>query len=218
MILLAVYFLLLAKLSGQEDIIIGIPALGRMHADLYDIIGIFINTLALRAKPRREITFVRFLDQVKEKTLDAFDNQEYPFETLVKQIAPGKELSRHPIFDVMFDLQNFLHPIRENIETGQPGQRELYAYENPTTKFDLALIAVEEEETLHFVFQYSRKLFKRQTIQRFIGYYQNIVSTITSAVDVNQGKDIELKDIKISHDLFDRELNALEADSGDFEF
>ena len=106
MVLTAVVNILLAKLSGQEEIIIGTPIAGRRHADLEKIIGMFVNTLALRNYPVGERTFREFLGDVKERILMVFENQEYPFEELVDKLSLKRDMGRNPLFDVMFVLQN----------------------------------------------------------------------------------------------------------------
>ncbi|MCP5102042.1 MAG: non-ribosomal peptide synthetase, partial [bacterium] len=106
MVLSAVINLLLARLSGGEDIIIGTPTAGRSHADLQGIIGMFVNTLAMRNHPAGEKTVRAFLGEVKQHTLEAFENQDYPFEDLVEKVTVARDISRNPLFDVMFALQN----------------------------------------------------------------------------------------------------------------
>ncbi|HLP58706.1 MAG TPA: condensation domain-containing protein, partial [Candidatus Deferrimicrobium sp.] len=111
MLFLAVFNILLSKLGGQEDIIVGMPTAGRRHADLQQIIGMFVNTLALRNFPVANKTFREFLKEVKQKTLAAFENQEYPFENLVEKVVVNRDTGRNPLFDVIFVLQNI-----ENVE------------------------------------------------------------------------------------------------------
>ncbi|MCP5107711.1 MAG: non-ribosomal peptide synthetase, partial [bacterium] len=84
MVLLAVFNVVLAVLSGQEDIVVGTAVAGRRHADLEEIIGMFVNTLAIRNYPGGEKSFIKFLRELKERTLTAFENQDYPFEDLVE--------------------------------------------------------------------------------------------------------------------------------------
>lgn len=86
MVLLASYTLLLSKYSGQEDIVVGSPIAGRPHADLDSIIGMFVNTLAMRNYPAKEKTFSQYLAEVKENALKAYEHQDYPFEALVDQL------------------------------------------------------------------------------------------------------------------------------------
>ncbi|HLP59329.1 MAG TPA: amino acid adenylation domain-containing protein, partial [Candidatus Deferrimicrobium sp.] len=174
MILLSIYNVLLAKLTNREDIVIGTPTAGRRHADLENTIGMFVNTLALRNYPEGHKEFAAFLTEVKERTLEAFENQEYPFEDLVENVVLTKDVSRNPLFDTMLALQNTGYQKNET-----PGLKWVpYRLENKTAKFDLSLTAVEVEEKLLLTFAYSTKLFKPETIARFIVYFKNIVSRI----------------------------------------
>ena len=99
MVLLAAYNVLLSKYTGQEDIIVGSPVAGRPHWELENIIGIFLNTLAMRNYPEADKTFVQFLQEVKENSLQAYENQSYQFEELVEKLNVKRDLSRNPIFD-----------------------------------------------------------------------------------------------------------------------
>ncbi|NIM15670.1 MAG: amino acid adenylation domain-containing protein [Candidatus Aminicenantes bacterium] len=190
-LLLTIYYILLSKLSHQEDIIIGTPIAGRTHAQLEGIIGFFINTLGLRNFPRKEKTFKAFLKEVKERTLGAFENQDYQFEDLVKQVLFARDTSRNPLFDTMFVWQNIDIP-----EVKIPGlQLKPYAYEGYTSMFDLTLFGNETNHRLNFLFQYNITLFKEETIRRFGNYFQEIVSSIL------ENKEVELADIKLSHDF-----------------
>ncbi|MDQ1350870.1 MAG: hypothetical protein QG657_1172, partial [Acidobacteriota bacterium] len=176
MVLLSLYTVLLAKLSNQEDIVVGTPVAGRRHADLEKIIGMFVNTLALRSYPSGEKGFMDFLSEVKESTLKAFENQEYQYEDLVEKVSVTRDVSRNPLFDTMFALQN-----TGSQKIDIPGLKLVpYEYENKTSKFDLTLYVVEVEEKLLLTFEYSTKLFKRKTIERVIGYFKNMVKHIIS--------------------------------------
>jgi amino acid adenylation domain-containing protein len=176
MVLLTITNIFLSKLSGQEDIVIGSPGAGRRHADLEGIIGMFVNTLALRNYPCRQKTFIDFLNEVKKKTLDVYENQEYQFDELVEQLG-GKvkrDAGRNPLFDVMFTLQNL-----ETLEIEIKGLKlESFDYDHNISQFDLTLTAREAEENLVFSFEYCTQLFKEETIQRFIGYFKKIVSVV----------------------------------------
>ncbi|UCH95478.1 MAG: amino acid adenylation domain-containing protein [Candidatus Aminicenantes bacterium] len=196
MLLLAVYNVFLFKLSGQEDIVVGTATAGRRHADLEPIIGMFVNTLALRNYPLGEKTFAEFLAQVKKNTIKAFDNQEYPFEDLVEKVALERDLSRNPLCDVMFEIGNNAVPgvpgknVKEKEEP--PGLKaKTYNYERRTAKFDLFLFAFTGREKLAFSFEYCTKLFKADTMERFIQYFKNIISAILT------NHDIKLSEIEI---------------------
>jgi amino acid adenylation domain-containing protein len=177
MLLLSLYHIFLSKLTNQEDIVVGTPTAGRRHADLQSIIGMFVNTLALRNRTFGEERFTDFLSEVKEKTLQAFENQEYQFEDLVEKAAAERDLSRNPLFDVMFILQNIFDPSGNTAEIEMEGMKlKPFPYEDNTAKFDFSLTAVEVDEQLYCSLEYCTKLFKRETMVRFINYFKNIMS------------------------------------------
>jgi amino acid adenylation domain-containing protein len=179
LVLLAIYYILMYKLSSQEEIVIGTPVVGRRHADLEPVMGIFINTLPLKNYPAAGKTVNAFLKELKEKTLEAFENQDYPFEDLVEKVALTRDISRNPLFDVMFVLQN--NPVQPEIPE-EPGMMDLelksYHFDDTTSKFDLTLEAVETGRGLEFVFEYSTRLFKQETIQRFTSYFRKITAAV----------------------------------------
>jgi tyrocidine synthetase-3 len=175
MVLLAIYNIFLSKLSSQEDIIVGTPTAGRGHSDLEPIMGMFVNTLVLRNYPRSDRSFLAFLTGIKERTLEAFDHRDYPYEDLVDRVIAARNTSRNPLFDTMLVLQDTGIPVIR-----AAGLRLISLdYQASTAKFDLLLIAEEREEKLVCIFEYSTRLFTADTIQRFIGYFNKIVSTIT---------------------------------------
>ncbi|HLP61753.1 MAG TPA: D-alanine--poly(phosphoribitol) ligase subunit DltA, partial [Candidatus Deferrimicrobium sp.] len=176
MVLLSLYTLLLARLSNQEDITVGTPTAGRAHADLEKVMGMFVNTLALRNFPQGENTFKEFLREVKKRTLNAFAHQDYPYDELVEAVNARRDPGRNPLFDVMLALQNIAIP---NVEI--PGLKlKRYDYKNRAAKFDMVLMVYEVEKNLSFTFEYGTKLFKQETIERFVGYFKNIISWVTT--------------------------------------
>ncbi|MCU0289440.1 MAG: condensation domain-containing protein, partial [Acidobacteria bacterium] len=186
-LLLTLYTVFLSKVTGQEEIVIGSPIAGRRHTDLAEIIGMFVNTLALRNYPLGEKRFIDFLEEVKEKTLKAFENQDYQYEDLVERVVIGRDTSRNPLFDTMFVLQNM-----EIAEINIPGLKlSPYPYENKTAKFDLSLAGMEVEEKLSFTFEYNTKLFKRKTIENLTDYFKNMINHIIS----NPG--IKISDVEL---------------------
>ncbi|MFJ7187076.1 condensation domain-containing protein, partial [Lysinibacillus xylanilyticus] len=106
MVLLSGINILLSKYSDQEDIIIGTPVAGRTHVDLHPIIGMFVNTLAMRNRPVANKVYADFLQEIKENALKAYENEGYPFEELVNQLNLRRDTSRNPLFDVMFTMDN----------------------------------------------------------------------------------------------------------------
>jgi tyrocidine synthetase-3 len=198
MILFALYSIFLSKLSGQEDIVIGSPIAGRRHPDLENIIGMFVNTLALRSFPVGDRRVKELLEEVKTRTLSAFDNQDYQFEDLVERLGPHikRDISRNPLFDVMFVVENVYAA-----EIEIPGLKlRSYQYKKQTAKFDLLLLGKESEGQLFFTFEYSTKLFRRETIERFGGFFKNVVSSVVE--DVNKRTaEIEVIDEEEKHRL-----------------
>jgi non-ribosomal peptide synthetase component F len=174
MVLLAVYYVLLSRLGSQEDIVVGTAAAGRGHPDLQSMVGMFVNTLALRNFPRGEKTFSAFLDELTLRTLEAFENQEYPFERLAADAGVQREPGRNPLFDVMFELQN------ARVSDIEPAGLTLKPYERETTavKFDLTLMAMETGGKLSFRFLYKTALFKKDTIRRFVRYFRAVIAAV----------------------------------------
>ncbi|HLP58975.1 MAG TPA: condensation domain-containing protein, partial [Candidatus Deferrimicrobium sp.] len=191
MVLLALYNIFLSRLSSQEDIIIGTPTAGRRHADLEPVIGVFINTLALRNYPVGEKRFSEFLKEVKEGTIEAFENQDYPFEDLVEKAATVRDASRNPLFDVMLVLQNMdrdlepaerTEPIEQTAkesEHDKPGiEQRQFSLARETSKFDLVFNGSESNDGLNFSLAYSTRLFKPGTVERFLIYLKAILITV----------------------------------------
>ncbi|MCY8701099.1 non-ribosomal peptide synthase/polyketide synthase [Bacillus spizizenii] len=174
MVLLASYTLLLSKYSGQEDIVVGSPIAGRPHADLDSIIGMFVNTLAMRNYPAKEKTFSQYLAEVKENALKAYEHQDYPFEALVDQLNIARDLSRNPLFDTMFVLQN-----TEQEQLGMDGLTfKPYPSKHTMAKFDLTLTAVEEETHIHCTMEYLTTLFKPETVERMMRHFVQLIDAI----------------------------------------
>jgi amino acid adenylation domain-containing protein len=177
MVLLAIYFVFLSKICSQEDIVVGTPVAGRRHADLENIIGMFVNTLALRNFPHKDKKFTDFFHEVKKNTLKAFENQDYPFDDLVDKVAANREPGRSPLFDVLFTLETSdSQTTTISPERSQPGVS--YQFEGTTTIFDLVLYAFDRGEKLVFFVQYSSKLFEEETIDKLVEYFKGTTSAI----------------------------------------
>ncbi len=188
MVLLSAFNILLSKYSGQEDIIIGTPIAGRPHAELENIMGMFVNTLALRNKPERRKKYLEFLNDVKENSLKAYENQSYQFETLVEKLDIVRDTSRNPLFDVMFNL----------IDTEDSDDIDLdglilkqYSKENKISKFDLTLNALEKDKILEFSLEYCTKLFNKEDIERISKHYIRVLENIIN------NKEIKINEIEI---------------------
>lgn len=148
MVLLASFNVLLHKYTSQEDIIVGSPIAGRSHANVKSMLGMFVNTLAMRSKPCGEKTFLNFLREVEETTLTALENADYPFEQLVEKLNIPRDKGRNPLFDVLFVLQNMN---MKKLEV-KGLQFEPLRVDHQAVKFDLALNVEENEGVVQFLF------------------------------------------------------------------
>ncbi len=176
MVLLAAYNALLYRYTGQEDIVVGSPIAGRPHADLQDMIGMFVNTLAMRNYPTGEKTFNEFLAEVKESCLKAYENQDYQFEELVDKLNIKRDMSRNPLFDIMFVLQN-----ASSTDIQVKGLKFIpQTVENRTSKFDITLNASERLGKIVFEVEYCTRLFRKGTIERFSEHFINILKDIAT--------------------------------------
>ncbi len=176
MTLLAIYYVFLAKYTGQDDIIVGTPIAGRNHLDLENIIGMFVNTLAMRSYLEDEKTFGEFLLDVKEDALRAYQNQDYQFEMLVDKLKLQRDLSRNPLFDVLFDI----HTIEKGIQLEHDLKIKPYKFKNKTAKFDLSLEGSISENVINLVFGYATNLFRETTVERMAQHFINIIDEVTS--------------------------------------
>ncbi|MBU5265933.1 non-ribosomal peptide synthetase [Virgibacillus proomii] len=174
MVLLSAYNIFLSKISGDTDIVIGSPIAGRNHPDVENIVGMFVNTLALRNKLNPNDTFLSYLDNVKSNVLEAFDNQDYPFDLLVQKVDKSRDTSRNPLFDSMFVLQNMKKP-----NMSSEGLRlRSYEFDFKVSKVDLELFGEERNDELWLGFRYRTVLFKQETIERMSEYFVHILRSI----------------------------------------
>ena len=140
MTLLAAFKILLWRYSGQSDVVVGTPIAGRNHLATEGLIGLFVNTLVLRTSLSGDPSFRELLDRVREVTLGAYAHQDLPFEKLVEELQPERDMSRSPLFQVVFALHN------ETTETLQlPGleANEVGGAADETAKFDITMGLVE---------------------------------------------------------------------------
>jgi amino acid adenylation domain-containing protein/non-ribosomal peptide synthase protein (TIGR01720 family) len=176
MTLLAAFKTLLARYTGQHDVVIGSPIAGRTRAELEGLIGLFVNTLVLRTDLSGDPAFTQLLDRVRETTLGAYANQDVPFETLVNAIAPERTRSRNPLFQVAFVLQNAPAPPLE-----LPGLVvDVRESDAGTSKFDLTLVAQELAGGLSLSFEYSVDLFDERTMERMAEHLTTLLESIAA--------------------------------------
>ncbi|WP_246027739.1 condensation domain-containing protein, partial [Paenibacillus xylaniclasticus] len=177
MLLMAAYSILLSKHSGREDIIIGTPISGRVSQDVEGLIGMFVGTLPMRYFPSKRTDIVTYLSEVKERTLKAFENQEYPLEKMVEKLGIQWETNRNPLFDTMFQYDHYgMHEIVPLTELSVTP----YSVEQRTAKFDLTMSTSMEADVLKIKLEYATALFSRPAAQALLSDYIKIVTAIVS--------------------------------------
>ena len=179
MTLLAAFEVLLSRLSGQDDFLIGTPIAGRQRVETERLIGFFVNTLVLRADLSGTPTFRDLLGRVRRAALDAYSHQDLPFEKLVEELHPQRDPARNALFQVMFVLQNA--PVSEMERAGLRFTPQVL--DNETAKFDLTLTVEETAAGLSAALEYSTDLFTSETAQRILGYYANLLEGIAQNPD-----------------------------------
>jgi len=184
--LLAVAQILLHRYTGQDDFAIGSPIANRNRVEIEPLIGVFINTLVLRADLSGQPTFRELLRRVRETTLGAYAHQDLPFEKLVDALQVERDLSRSPLFQVMFILQNastgLLH--REAPTAGGTGlEMEQLELGTGTSTFDLTFSLTETATGLDVSVEYNTDLFDRADIERMLGHYETLLRAAVAAPD-----------------------------------
>lgn len=179
MLLLAAFSILLSRYSRQKDIVVGSPIANRNRSEIEGIIGFFVNTLVLRADLEGNPSFWELLKQIRKTSLDAYANQDVPFEQLVEALRPERNLSHTPLFQVMFSLENA--PMSK-LEL--PGLTiELLETQNLTAKFDLSLSVEEKESGLKCEWEYNSDLFDPATISLMMEHFQTLLAEIVTDPD-----------------------------------
>jgi amino acid adenylation domain-containing protein/FkbM family methyltransferase len=182
MVLEASFATLLYRHTGQTDILIGTPISGRTHGETERLIGCFLNTVVLRSRFTDGLSFRGLLQQAREKALGAYAHPDLPFERLVAKLAPERDSSRMPLFQVMFILHN---PDGISQVSKVAGNRELHT---GTSKFDLTLILSECETGLEGLIEYSTDLFEADTIRHLCGHYRELLNAIAHDPDQSISK------------------------------
>jgi len=177
MILEAAFMALLRRYTGQDDIVVGTPISARTHSETENLIGLFLNTVLLRAKFSERPNFLSLVQQVRDRVLGAYAHPDLPFERLVAELAPDRDPSRMPLFQVMFVLHN---PEGVSEVSQVSGNRDLGT---GTSKFDLTLLLSETEDGLEGMIEYNTDLFEASTIQRICGHYRTLLEASVAQPD-----------------------------------
>jgi len=176
MVLVAGFQTLLYRYTGQEDILVGSPIAGRTRSDAEGLIGLFLNTQVIRGDLSGSPTVGELIRRVRNKALEAHQHQEVPFEKLVEALHPQRDLSRSPLFQVMFVLQN--EPLEALKLTGLK-LRPLPIHSG-TSKFDLTISVEEKSDGLGGYVEFNSDLFDRETIIRLIGHYETVLRAMAA--------------------------------------
>src|SRR5579872_2302466 len=172
MTVLAAFQLLLARYSGQKDVVVGSPVAGRTRIETESLIGCFVNMLVLRTDFSGNPSFSEVLRRVKETSLLAFENQQIPFEMLVEELRPQRDLTRSPLFQVMFAL--------ESSKSVQSATRDVFysVFNESIAKYDLTFNAAELEQGVLCSFEYDSSLFEASTIRKMMGSLEVLLNSI----------------------------------------
>lgn len=174
MILLAAFQTFLHRHAGQEDIVVGSPIANRTHFETENLIGLFANTLVMRADFSADPTFLELLTQVRKNTIEALDHQDIPFEKLVDELKPKRSLSYNPIFQVLFGLHNLAEP-----DPDLPGTTfTTFEVDKGASRFDLSLDLTEHPGGISVRVEYDTALFKESTMAEWMVRFETLLEGI----------------------------------------
>ncbi|MBL3658744.1 non-ribosomal peptide synthetase [Fulvivirga sediminis] len=188
MSLLSVIKVLLYKLTGNKDIAVGTPVSGRNNEQLDQIVGMFVNTLVVRGNIDSDKSFRSLLKETRDKVLECFSNQQYPYESLVEKLNIERDQNRNPLFDVMFAYRNYNLP-KMKMEGVSVSPLEVGNY--GTAQFDLTITVTENVDELDWQMQYDASIYKSDTMERWVKYIRQICEVAF------QDPDSALKDLNI---------------------
>ncbi|HEV7672551.1 MAG TPA: amino acid adenylation domain-containing protein, partial [Thermoanaerobaculia bacterium] len=171
MALLGGFYSLVSRHVCQTDLVVGVPIAGRAHRDEEGLIGFFVNNLVLRADLSGDPSFGEIFARVRELALDAYSHQEVPFERLVEELAPRRDMSRNPLFQLMFNL---MPKGQHHAEAEKLGG--LLLMRSGTAPFDLQVYLFETSDRLTIGWEFATDLFEAATIERFAGHYRNVLA------------------------------------------
>jgi acyl transferase domain-containing protein/acyl carrier protein len=208
MLLLAAFNILLYNYTEQADIVVGSPISGRTHADLENVIGMFVNTLPLRNHLDEKQSFEALLKEVRRNVLEGYENQDYPLNELVVKLGIPRDTGRNPLFDILF--------VSEIIDIPRLEVDELkftpYEFEHNISHMDLVFYFNEIDNNLLLMLEYSTVLFKQSSIEGILKHYVEILEQVV------ENREIKLEEIKITHDFLVPRTSILEENQDDFGF
>ncbi|WP_340019603.1 HAD-IIIC family phosphatase [Paenibacillus sp. FSL H3-0457] len=213
MILLSAFNVLLYKYTGEVDITIGSPVAGRNHNDLERTAGMFVNMLSMRNYLNEDLSIKQFVRELKENSLKAFENQDFPFDLLVERLNLKRDLNANPLFDVVFTFQN------ANIDKIEC-EDLILSYEDiqfDTSKFFLTLFVQQKNEQLFLSIEYSTMLFEKEMIENMMNNYIKIIKMMVENDSISL-KEISIVDEGMEERLELQQINLKEKISINFDF
>ncbi|MFI2184143.1 amino acid adenylation domain-containing protein [Streptomyces sioyaensis] len=179
MVLLGAFQVVLSRWSGQHDVLVGMPVAGRVRREVEDTVGLFVNTVVIRSDTSGNPAFTHLLDQVRRTVLEADAYQDVPFEELVERLAPQRDMSRTPVFQVMFNMHNL-----DDFEIDIPGVRtRLAEAEDTTSKCDLTLYAKPRDGRIDLELVYSADLFAPESMQALLDQLHGLLVRVCDDPD-----------------------------------
>jgi non-ribosomal peptide synthetase component F len=171
---LGAVLVLLKRYSGEEEVVVGSPVAGRTRKELEGVVGFFVNTLVLRVKVDEQERVEQLLERVKDVALGAYEHQQVPFEKIVEELQPERDLSRQPLFQVMYSLDRggFSRPAGRGLPWSPLPMRSARAF------CDLSFSMLETEHQIEGSLVYSTDLFERQTISRMGSHFTRLLKEI----------------------------------------
>ncbi|MEC0090208.1 non-ribosomal peptide synthetase [Paenibacillus macquariensis] len=178
-LLLAAYKIMLSKVSSTDDVIVGIPSAGRAHPEVQNVIGMFVNTLPIRSNPDEMKTFPEYVEEVKNILTNAIDNQDYQYDMLLHRLGIKMDKERNPLFDTIFNSQNFAADERILNENNRDHLSfTSLEFENKTTTSDLTIYYSDYNGIIRFLCTYRTSIFKNTTIEYMMGEYIKLLGII----------------------------------------
>ncbi len=200
MTLFAAFAVLLQRYCGQDDIVVGLPSASRDRKELEGLIGFFINSLVLRVDLSGDPSFRDLLARVRETALDAYAHQELPFEKLVEELQPERDVSRNPLFQVSFQL---FSATGERAQEPQAEEAPAIVVNRGSAIFDLAVNLWEVADEIGGHLEYSTDLFEASTIARLGGHFRTLLKSVSANPDAKLSELQLLSDVEQRQMLFE---------------
>jgi amino acid adenylation domain-containing protein len=180
MTLLAAFVAVLHRYTRERDLVVGTAISGRNRPELEPLIGLFLNNLALRIDVDPDQSFSMLLDRVRTIAIEGYEHQDVPFERVVEEVNPGRDLARSPLFQVAFTLEG----ASTRAVSFAGVEAEVGGLDAGVTKYDLALVTAAREDGLHALVEYSSDLFDVETVRRFLRHYEMLLRDVAERPDV----------------------------------